>query len=111
MKTTKTKKTVKPHRTHGEATIESFRRDPKFAATYLNAILKDGGHEELMVGLRYVTAAFGGVSSIAEKTNLNGTTLYRTFSASGNPRLKNFAEVLRAMGMRLSVESLTSSRH
>ncbi|MDP1690046.1 MAG: addiction module antidote protein [bacterium] len=98
------------YRTHDEATIESFRRDPKFAAAYLNAILKDGDHEELMVGLRYATAAFGGVSSIAEKTNLNGTTLYRTLSANGNPRLKNFTEVLRAMGMRLSVESLVPSR-
>lgn len=101
---------TKLHRTHDEATIESFRRDPKFAVAYINAILKDGNHQELMNGLRYATAAFGGVSSIAEKTNLNGTTLYRTLSAHGNPRLKNFAEVLKAMGMRLSVESLASSR-
>lgn len=110
MKTTKTKKAVKVHRTHDDATIESFRRDPKFAAAYLNAILKDGDHAELMNGLRYTTAAFGGVSSIAEKTNLNGTTLYRTLSQNGNPRLKNFTEVLRSMGMRLSVESLASPR-
>ncbi len=110
MKTTKTKKAIKPHRTHDEATIESFRRDPKFAAAYLNAILKDGDYRELMSGLRYTTQAFGGVSAIAEKTNLNGTSLYRTLSANGNPRLKNFAEVLRAMGMRLAVESLAPSR-
>ncbi len=108
MKTTKTKKIIEPHRTHDEATIESFRRDPKFAVAYINAILKDGDHQELMSGLRYVTAAFGGVSSIAEKTSLNCTTLYRTLSANGNPRLKNFSEVLKAMGMRLSVEPLVS---
>lgn len=108
MKTTRTKK-IKAHRSHGEATIESFRRDPQFAAAYLNAILKDGDQRELMSGLRYVTAAFGGISSIAEKTNLNGTTLYRTLSAHGNPRLKNFSEVLKAMGMRLSVEPLMST--
>lgn len=110
MKTTKTKKIIRPYRTHDEATIESFRRDPKFAVAYINAILKDGDYQELMNGLRYITAAFGGVSSIAEKTNLNGTTLYRTLSANGNPRLKNFTEVLRAMGMRLAVESLSPSR-
>jgi len=98
------------HRTHDEATIKSFHRDPKFTVAYINAILKDGDHRELMSGLRYVTATFGGVSSIAEKTNLNGTTLYRTLSAQGNPRLKNFAEVLKAMGMRLSVEPLAPSR-
>lgn len=38
----RTKKALKPHRTHDEATIESFRRDPKFAAAYLNAVLNDG---------------------------------------------------------------------
>ena len=108
MKTTKTKKTIKSHRTHDEATIESFHRDPQFAAAYINAILKDGDHRELMIGLRYATKAFGGVSSVAEKTSLNGTTLYRTLSANGNPRLKNFAEVLKAMGMRLAVESLVT---
>ena len=106
----KTKKTAEAHRTHDGATIESFRRDPQFAAAYLNAILKDGNHGELLSGLRRVTQAFGGVSKIAEKTNLNGTTLYRTLSADGNPRLKNFSEVLKAMGMRLAVESLAPSR-
>lgn len=105
MKTTKIKKTVGAHCTHDEATIESFRRDPKFAAAYLNAILKDGDQCELLSGLRYVTQAFGGVSTIAEKTKLNGTTLYRTFSPKGNPRLKNFSDVLKAMGMRLTVET------
>ncbi len=107
----KIKTPAKQHRTHDEATIESFRRDPKFAVAYINAILKDGDHQELMSGLRYATAAFGGVSSIAEKTNLNVTTLYRTLSTKGNPRLKSFSDVLKAMGMRLAVEPLTSSHH
>lgn len=107
MKTTKTKKIIKTHCTHDEATIESFRRDPNFAAAYLNAILKDGDQRELMNGLRYVTHAFGGVQTIAEKTKLNGTTLYRTLSPKGNPRLKNFSDVLKAMGMRLSIESFS----
>ena len=60
MKTTRTKKTTKVHRTHQEATVESFRRDPKFAAAYLNAVLEDGGRAELMTALRYVAQAFGG---------------------------------------------------
>jgi len=60
MKTTKTKKTTKVHRSHQEATVESFRRDPNFAAAYLNAVLEDGDRAELMSALRYVTEAFGG---------------------------------------------------
>lgn len=87
MKTTKAKKQVKPHRTHTEATIESFRRAPKFAAACLNAVLDDGDRAEFMTVFRYATESFGDVHAIAEKTQLNATTLYRTLSAEGNPEL------------------------
>ncbi len=106
MKTTKTKKAAKPYRTHDEATVESFRHDPKFAAAYLNAVLNDGDRAEIMTALRYVTEAFGGVTAIAQKTNLNPTTLYRTLSAEGNPELKSFMEIMKAVGMRILVEPL-----
>lgn len=109
MKTAKAQKTVKPHRTHDEATIESFRRDPKFAAAYLNAVLNDGDRAELMTAIRYVTEAFGGVPVIAEKTQLNATTLYRTLSAKGNPELKSFMEIMKAVGMRIVVEPLKTA--
>lgn len=107
MKTTKTKKTTRSHRTHDEATIESFRRDPKFAAAYLNAVLNDGDRAEIMTAVRYLTDAFGGVSAVAEKTRLNTTTLYRTLSAQGNPELKSFMEIMKALGMRILVEPLS----
>jgi probable addiction module antidote protein len=110
MKTTKTKKTIKAHRTHDEATIESFRRDPKFAAAYLNAVLDEGDRAEIMTALRYITDAFGGVSTIAQKTRLNTTTLYRTLSAQGNPELNSFMEIMKAVGMRILVEPLSPVR-
>lgn len=110
MKTTKTKKTINPHRTHDEATIESFRRDPKFAAAYLNAVLNEGDRGEIMVALRYMTDAFGGVSAVAQKTRLNSTTLYRTLSAKGNPELNSFMEIMKAVGMRILVEPLRPVR-
>lgn len=110
MKTTKTKKTIRRHRTHDEATVESFRRDPKFAAAYLNAVLDEGDRAEIMTALRYMTDAFGGVPAIAEKTRLNTTTLYRTLSAKGNPELNSFMEIMKAVGMRILVEPLRPVR-
>jgi len=110
MKTTTTKKALKPHRTHDEATIESFRRDPKFAAAYLNAVINDGDRAEIMTALRYLTEAFGGVPAVAQKTQLNTTTLYRTLSAKGNPELKSFMEIMKAVGMRILVEPLKPVR-
>lgn len=110
MKTTKTRKAIKAHRTHDEATTESFRRDPKFAAAYLNAVLDAGDRAEIMTALRYITDAFGGVSTIAQKTHLNTTTLYRTLSAQGNPELNSFMEIMKAVGMRILVEPLSPVR-
>ena len=67
MKTTKARRAAKAHRSHHEATVESFRRDPKFAAAYLNAVLDDGDRAELMTALRYVTEAFGGCPRLPGK--------------------------------------------
>ena len=110
MKTTKAKRSAKAHRSHQEAAVESFRRDPKFAAAYLNAVLEDGDRAELMTALRYVTEAFGGVSAVAQKTGLNATTLYRTLSPRGNPELKSFMDIMKAVGMRIHVEPTAARR-
>ena len=93
-------------RGHEEATIESLRKDPAFAAEYLNSVLEDGDQEELMLALRRMSKAFGGVSSLAEKAELNVNSLYRTLSPKGNPELKSLRALLRAMGMQLTVRPL-----
>jgi probable addiction module antidote protein len=101
---------AKPYRSHAEATIESFRKDPWFAAEYLNAVLEDGDQQELLIALRYLADAFGGVSQLAEQAELNATALYRTLSPQGNPELKSLIALLKAMGMRLAVQPLEQSR-
>jgi probable addiction module antidote protein len=93
-------------RSHEEATVESFRKDPAFAAEYLNSILEDGDQEELMLALRRMSKAFGGVQKLAEEAELNVNSLYRTLSSKGNPELKSLRAVLRAMGMQLTVRPL-----
>jgi probable addiction module antidote protein len=85
---------------------ESLRRDPPFAVEYLNGVLADGDERELMVALRRVAEAFGGISKLAGKAKLNATTLYRTLSPKGNPELKSMNSMLKAMGLRLAVEPI-----
>jgi probable addiction module antidote protein len=92
-----------PSRSHEEATVESFHKDPAFAAEYLNSVLEDGDQEELMLSLRRMSKAFGGVPRLAEEAELNVNTLYRTLSPKGNPELKSLRALLRAMGMQLTV--------
>ena len=102
--TVKTKSRVS--RSHEDATVESFRKDPAFAAEYLNSILEDGDQEELMLALRRMSKAFGGVQKLAGQAKLNANTLDRTLSPKGNPELISLRAVLRAMGMQLTVRPL-----
>lgn len=90
-------------RHHDDAMAEMFREDPAFALETLNAILEDGDQAELMITLRQMTKAFGGVQAVAEQAHLNPTQLYRTLSPTGNPVLSNLSAILKAMGMRLAV--------
>ncbi len=65
-------------RSHDDATVESLRKDPAFAAEYLNSVLEDGDQEELMLVLRRMAKALGGVPKLAKEAELNVNTLYRT---------------------------------
>jgi probable addiction module antidote protein len=48
-----------------------------------------------------------GMSDLARETGLTREALYRSLSADGNPELATLTKVLRAFGLRLSVQSVT----
>ena len=96
-------------RAHDEAMAELFQQDPAYALELLNSILEDGEQGELLIALRQMTKAFGGIQSVAEKANLNPTQLYRTLSEEGNPELRSLAAILKAMGLRLAVERIQAA--
>jgi DNA-binding phage protein len=51
---------AKPYRSHEDATVESFSKNPEYAAAYLAAVLKDGDAAELRVALARMALAFDG---------------------------------------------------
>lgn len=93
---------------HDTAMAEVFRKDPAYAAELLNSILEDGEQAELLIALRQMAEAFGGVRTIAKEAHLNPTQLYRTLSDKGNPEVRSLSAILRAMGLRLAVEPITA---
>ena len=95
-------------RSHDEAMAEVYRKDPDFARQVINNIFgdEDGDQGELLIVLRQMTKAFGGVQTVAEQAHLNPTQLYRTLSPEGNPALSSLSAILKAMGMRLSVQPM-----
>jgi probable addiction module antidote protein len=97
-------------RSNDDAMAETFRKDPTYAADMLNAILDDGDQAELLIALRQMTKAFGGLPAVAESANLNRTQLYRTLSEQGNPEVRSLIAVLKTMGLRLAVQPIKASR-
>jgi len=85
---------------------EYYRKKPAFAISLLNEVLADGDQQELLVTLRQLALAFGGVRAIAEQAELNPTQLYRTLSAEGNPSLSSLTAILKAMGLRIAVRPI-----
>jgi len=102
------RKFIMKSRAHDDAMAELYGKDPEFARQVINSILEDenGDQGELLIVLRQMTKAFGGVQTVAEQAHLNPTQLYRTLSPDGNPALSSFSAILKAMGMRLSVQSM-----
>jgi probable addiction module antidote protein len=90
---------------------ELYASDPAFALEIINGILEDGDQAELLVVLRQLAQAFGGVQAVAEQAQLNPTQLYRTLSPKGNPALSSLSAILKAMGLRLAVQPLAASPH
>lgn len=86
--------------------LQRLRDDPGYAVLYLRAALDDEEeHAEatFLLALRDVAKAHR-VSDVAEATGLNRETLYRTLSQSGNPSLASLRSVLKAVGMKLSID-------
>ena len=94
-------------RAHDEAIAELFRDDPgNVAVEVLNGILEDGDQAALLIALRQMAKAFGGVPKVAEQAHLNATQLYRTLSPAGNPAISSLSAILKVMGLRLAVQPI-----
>ncbi len=99
-----------PSRSHEQATVESFRKDPEFAAEYLNSVLEDGDQEELMLALRRMSKAFGGIQKLAGKANLNANTLYRTLSSQRKSGTQEFKGCSASNGNAAHRPSIAKAR-
>ena len=85
-------------------------KDPHEAAAYLEAAIEDGDQGALMLALRHVAQAQGGVATIARKAKLTREATYRMLSQEGNPELKSLTAVLAAAGLQLSVRPAQPAR-
>lgn len=92
---------------HHDKLIQELRDDPDFASAYLAAALDEaeepGGREALLLALRQLTEAHGGMTQLAEQTGMRREALYRALSPRGNPTLTTLLAVFNALGLKLAL--------
>ena len=96
-----------PKRTkqYDESLMEQLK-DPKEAVAYLNAHLEDDekdSEELFLLALRDVAKAHG-FGEVAKSAELGRESLYKALSSEGNPKFSTLRSLLKAMGLKLSVE-------
>jgi probable addiction module antidote protein len=94
-----TRKTGNYHTDHIE-----WLKDPENAAGYLNAVIEEEDKDALLLALRNIAEAEGGVAAVAEKAHLKRESLYRMLSPRGNPALSNLFSILHGMGLKMTIQ-------
>jgi probable addiction module antidote protein len=93
---------------HHEREVAELREDRELAVEYLKAAMESlddpDNRAAGLLALRTVAEAYGGLGAVAAEAGISRESLYRTLSPKGNPTLKTLLAVLKAVGMRLSVE-------
>jgi probable addiction module antidote protein len=97
---------------HDEVMVNRLRKSPVFAAEYLKAVIEDTEEPQvLLIALRQIAEARGGLAKIAKAAGIERESLYRALSPRGNPRLSTLFAVTRAMGLTLTVETAQPAAH
>jgi probable addiction module antidote protein len=76
---------------------------PEMIAAYLEAVLEDGDPSVIAAALGDVAKAKG-MSQIAKDAGVTRDSLYKSLKEGGNPTLATVVNVLRSLGLTLSVQ-------
>jgi probable addiction module antidote protein len=76
---------------------------PEMIAAYLEAVLEDGDPSLIAAALGDVAKAKG-MTQIAKDAGVSRDSLYKSLKEGGNPTLATVVNVLRSLGLNLSVQ-------
>ena len=87
--------------------------DSAYAKEYLTVALEeyeeDGNIEAFLLAIRDVANAQGGLSKLAEHTQLSHESLYKALSENGTLQFDTIGPILHGLGFKFSIESLENS--
>jgi probable addiction module antidote protein len=97
------------YRTFNEALIEDLKNSDEAKAFLENIIAEyeeDSDAEALMLALRMVAEAQGGISKLAARAKLNRQTLYKVLAGKTTPKLDTTLSIMKGLGFRFSIQDL-----
>lgn len=82
--------------------VAKYLDDPETIAAFLTDALETGNPAYINRALGDIARAKG-MTEIAKETGVKREALYRALSETGNPQFTTIMQVVKAMGLRLSV--------
>lgn len=88
-------------------------RDPIQASAFLDVAISeyedDNDSAALMLALRYLVEAQGGIPKLSEKTKLNRQNLYKVLTGKTEPGLHTIMSIIKGLGFHLSPKPVATS--
>ena len=79
---------------------------PERVAAYVEAAFEDGDPSLITHALGVVARARG-MSQLAKEAGLSRDAMYKAFQPDGNPTLQTLTSVMKALGLKLTVEAVS----
>ncbi len=102
------KEAILKHTTSYEENLIKHLQDPELAQAYLQVVLEsyeqDGYTEALLLAMRDLVEAQGGIGEIAKRTTISREKLYDILAGKHNPSLDNWLKIISALGFRVRLE-------
>lgn len=102
------KEAILKNTTRYEDELLEALKDPEEAQAYLEAAFEtyeeDRDTEALLLAIRDVTEAQGGVDKLSKRISINQQKLYEIMSSRSNPRLDNWLRIISGLGFHIRLE-------
>lgn len=87
--------------------IADYLDSKEMIAEYLNTVLENGDHEDLITAIGHIAKAIG-MTKIAEQTGMSRPSLYKALSEGSKPQFATIMKVLKAIGGQIQVNPMSA---
>lgn len=92
------------------AELKSLEHAFLYLDTAIEEYEQDGDARALLLAIKRVAEAQGGISKLAKETNLNRQNLYKIFNSKTSPRFSTLTRILKALGYSITIKKLDNAK-